>query len=263
MTRRITSQEIDSISFQPQMMGDRNLFQPSTPHKHFAEQASRGMFAFGMDGTMDTLSLVIQIIGFAMVILLYFMGIGNKEFPNMSESCITLLLFFVGGISGQFAVSFVERREIRILNKWNVNTPVQAIITAALCLVAQVVVQILFGLKLFQVTVWMVYAFYVSAAVAEESLFRGVLCKVIFEVGEKISTHKLILGIIAALGTGAVFGIAHQRYWSLPAVFWGTIICGIVLSFGYLTSDNLTVPIFAHAVINFMASANIVQTLQK
>lgn len=154
-----------------------------------------------------------------------------------------------------------------IANQFEMPTTLYDAIYATACnLVPQVIVLLLMQAKLFEVATADVYAFYISAAVMEEFLYRG--CIIMWTQGllariikPKNEADALPINIFCIILSGAIFMAAHTGYYGNLYLMMAVLLGGLSQGFWYLKSKNLLVVIVAHIGINFSASGSVVQSL--
>jgi len=106
-----------------------------------------------------------------------------------------------------------------------------------------------------------VYAFFISAAIIEETLFRGGLVMLIQAILYKFTKAMMIANWGSIVISAILFSASHVAYWNDPFLLALTFFGGCSQGYFYLKTRTLLVPIFAHTAINFAASGSVVQTL--
>jgi membrane protease YdiL (CAAX protease family) len=89
--------------------------------------------------------------------------------------------------------------------------------------------------------------FSVLMGVAEECFFRLWLCNFFYLVSK-----SMVLSIVVSSGIWTIYHIA--RYQGQPSAFFVIFGAGCILGFVMLTSRRADAPIFAHGVVNYIAS---------
>lgn len=134
----------------------------------------------------------------------------------------------------------------------------------------QILIQLLLGEGLFQVVAGDVYAFFISAAISEELIFRAFLCIVvqtlfskIFQVQNKDKQKGKIylVNIITASISGLLFMIGHVRYYGDIVAILITLIAGFSQALWFMYSKSM-IPIMAsHVFINILAAGTLLASL--
>ena len=89
--------------------------------------------------------------------------------------------------------------------------------------------------------------FSVLMGVAEECFFRLWLCNFFFRI-----SRSMVLSIVVSSGIWTIYHIA--RYQGQPSAFFVIFGAGCILGFVMLSSHRADAPIFAHGVVNYIAS---------
>jgi membrane protease YdiL (CAAX protease family) len=89
--------------------------------------------------------------------------------------------------------------------------------------------------------------FSVLMGVAEECFFRLWLCNFFFKI-----SRSMVLSIVVSSGIWTIYHIA--RYQGQPSAFFVIFGAGCILGYVMLASRRADAPIFAHGVVNYIAS---------
>lgn len=212
--------------------------------------------------TIDKISLIIQLIALLSLTTVGLLNLNNTEYPLLWRDSFKMTFFILIGLVLQLLTSFYSNDGIKIGNLYDEEKTInQAMITCLIVVAIQVSIYIFFNQFVFQVTAIEVYAFFVSSAIAEESLYRAGIIGAGMIIFKKQIGNYYIRAFILVLVTSLMFVFTHQRYLGIPHLFWGTFLSGIALGTAFVYSKNPLVVIIAHALINFISSGSIVQTL--
>lgn len=190
---------------------------------------------------------------------------GSEDYPTVASDAGTILLKGSIGLMVMVAFRlFVGKETTNFIGA--VKTPIEKYFYAILSYFAIQIVIILISGAIFQVAQVDVYAFYISAGIMEELLYRGALVMIVqFLLAKFTETHKYPalwgITVFTAMISGIVFAAVHTRYWGNITMLAITFLGGVSQAIWYQHTKNLTVPILAHAVINFVASGSLLQTL--
>lgn len=219
-----------------------------------------------IDNPIDILAIVFGLIGLLVLFYLRVKYTGSVDYPTISDDAATLLLKGIIGLSIILAIRLFWGKETVNFAGF-VRTPIEYFLYAIGCyFVIQILIILISSAGIFQVEVADVYAFYISAAVIEELIYRGALVMgVQFLIAKVIEEYKYpnlwLSTIISALISGLVFAAVHTRYWNSPVNLLITFLGGVSQAVWYQYTKNLSVPIFAHVIVNFVASGSLLQTL--
>lgn len=218
-----------------------------------------------IDSPIDLLSLLIAIAGMLTLFLLRVIYTGSEEFPNMESETMSLLIKGFIGLSVMLAFRvLIGKKETDLFGF--VKTKIEFWGYAIACYFAIQIIVIILGEAVFQVSEGAVYAFFISAAIMEELLYRGALVMIVQYISARVlETHKypLLWGstIFSAIISGLIFMAVHTRYWGDPISMAITFLGGVSQAIWYQYTKNLSVPMLAHMLINFVASGSLLQTL--
>ncbi|MBD3343093.1 MAG: CPBP family intramembrane metalloprotease [Candidatus Lokiarchaeota archaeon] len=136
---------------------------------------------------------------------------------------------------------------------FNINTGFFAMITLVGAMVTQVLSQYVLTITNTEQALY-----YVFSSVCEELFFRLFLINLLlmFDQEKKLTT-KLIAVLIAAVG----FAAFHQNYYGNIGLLVGVFLGGCVFGIAYILTDDITVPILAHFILNIIATGNWLVTL--
>lgn len=207
------------------------------------------------------ITVIFPILGLSIIAI---QNYGNPEYPTLSLECVKYLgALFAGTLGYIFSSWAMHDGQFVISWKWGRNDGSIFILTIVVILGIQLSVA---ATAFFQVTALDVYFFYVSAAPAEEMLYRGGILFFILVFLTKMDKREempyFIKSIIAILVSSLLFALAHQDYYDNMPVLIGTLACGVMFGVAFCASKgNLLITIVIHALFNFGAAGNIVQTL--
>lgn len=196
------------------------------------------------------------VVGLLLAVPLFVLGVGFESTP-------TLVALLLGGQVGFFAAGYLYARRyglrVRLARPGSTDLAYAAGGTVAALAFATVASVVLDGLGFTPesvldgfvasdplVLVWLAVLSIVVVAPAEEYLFRGVV---------QGRLRGAFGPVGAILGASLLFGSMHFGNWtgSLGTVVgWALLIAGVGVIMGllYERTNNLTVPIIAHAVYN-------------
>lgn len=132
----------------------------------------------------------------------------------------------------------------------------------------QIVIQLLLGEGLFQVVAGDVYAFFISAAISEELIFRAFLCIVVQTLFSKILLVQnkqpgkiYLVNIITAIISGLLFMISHVRYYGDMVAIFITFFGGISQALWLMYSKSMIPIMSSHVFVNIMAAGTLLASL--
>lgn len=134
----------------------------------------------------------------------------------------------------------------------------------------QVVIQLVLGEGLFQVVAGDVYAFFISAAISEELLFRVFLCIMVQTLLSKYvriqnkNTEKskvYSVNLITACISGIIFMISHVRYYNNIVAVMITIFGGISQALWFMYSKSVIPIMTSHVFVNILAAGTLLASL--
>lgn len=212
---------------------------------------------------VDIAFLLIKIITIIGLGILYLVFLNDPTLPGGPRSCLKLITFIIIGTAFEFLACMAHHGKIIFKTTWSEMSLFQFGLTFGGIIGIQLLIQ---GISVFNVTVGQVYAFYIFAAIAEESLFRAGLCNFLLGITKSIGSDKnsyIIRSIISVLITSVVFMISHEAYYEFPLLLLTTFLSSIVLGASYcISKGNILVCVLSHGFNNAAAASSIVQTLQ-
>jgi membrane protease YdiL (CAAX protease family) len=210
--------------------------------------------------------MVLGIVGITFLALMFIavVNYNNPRFPTLTFQCVKYMGALLAGTFGYIVSSWLMNDNKFVISwKWGEKDGSIALWTIGLVLIIQLTVSMT---AFFQVTVFEVYAFYVSAAPAEEMLYRGgmvfFILAILMKIDEKEEISYVAKSVFAIIVSSLLFAIAHQDYYDNIPILIGTLLSGAVFGASFCASKgNIIIPIFVHALFNFGAAGNIVQSL--
>jgi membrane protease YdiL (CAAX protease family) len=215
--------------------------------------------------TINRIVLVIEIFFAMSLTTLFIYNIDNVEYPNLSRDSLVNLGYLMVGLVFQLIVVAWQSHNIVIKKTISLEiTLLLSFFTFIGCAIIQFAVTLTLQPQVTQVSVAEIYMFFASAAVAEESLFRGGIVGLFYVGSIKNVQHKnkKLISILISTFAGAIsFVTIHVRYFAIPAALLITVLTGILLSIVYAINKNLLVTIIVHVAINVFVTGMYVQTL--
>ncbi|NMB82397.1 MAG: CPBP family intramembrane metalloprotease, partial [Ignavibacteria bacterium] len=92
------------------------------------------------------------------------------------------------------------------------------------------------------------------SAVCEELFFRLFLISVILKVS--VFSNEVFLKITAVVTQALAFMIVHQNYYGDPGMLFGVFLGGCIFGIAYVWKRDISITIFAHFLLNLIATAN-------
>jgi membrane protease YdiL (CAAX protease family) len=214
--------------------------------------------------TLMKIVLLIEAVGIFSLSMLFILNLDNDEFPRLASDSLEFVILLVIGISLQIAVVYFDSHRVKVKDKIPETTLLLSFLTFIVTVVIQGVITLTLQPSVAQVSVVQVYAFFISAAIAEEAFFRGGVVGLTYVIAINNIHHKQkrIISILLSTLVGALtFTMLHVRYYAIPAALIITLLTGILLSIVYAINKNLLVTIIVHVAVNIFATGALVQTL--
>lgn len=134
----------------------------------------------------------------------------------------------------------------------------------------QIIIQLVLGEGFFQVVAGDVYAFFISAAISEELLFRAFVCIVVQTLLSKLIRVQnkdqekgkvYLVNIITAIFSGFLFMLGHVRYYGDIVAILITLIGGFSQALWFIYSKSMIPIMVSHVFINIMAAGTLLASL--
>ena len=172
---------------------------------------------------IDRTSFIIQLIALLSLVTVGFSNMNNLEYPLISRDSFKMCGYLLFGLFLQGVLSIAINGTIKFGNLYDEEKTVfQAGLTLGIVALIQVTVYFLFNQAIFQVTAIDVYAFFISSAIAEESLLRaGMIPAGMILLKNKTRDPKYLAVILLVIGT--------LFYMFLDPTFLIYIVIGLVI----------------------------------
>jgi len=216
-----------------------------------------------IDQSIDTISFFMFLIAILSLITIRSAYLYSTEYKHVSSDA-TLLIYLatIALISIILSKLIFAQRLTLLKNKFNFDEILDYVLCSVSYISIQIVVSIIRNAQLFQTTTTDIYAFYVSAAVVEEFVYRLALISVLQAIlVNKMRTDINSINLLLILISAAVFAAVHIRYYTDPYLMILTFMGGASQAFFYLKTKNIFPCLLSHSLINFMAAGSLIQTL--
>ncbi|WP_457556442.1 CPBP family glutamic-type intramembrane protease [Candidatus Harpocratesius sp.] len=226
------------------------------------------------DNPIDIIGLFIGLIAIGAQLILYSVFLMDPDFSPIAPDSLSYVLRGTAALM----IMFVSR--LIFQSKKGKKQPIignqfdpEDILLYVLCIACYFGIQLIImalSETIFQVTAVQVYFFFITGGEIEELIYRGALIMFIQGLlvfiyeknGMKVKNNSdlLPINVICVLISGMLFVFAHGRYLTNFATYSITILGGFSQAFWYVKTKNITVPMLAHAAINFVAAGSLVAT---
>ena len=222
------------------------------------------------DYDFNVINVEVFILGILGVILIF--GIMTDQtlyesYPSLIRDSPQIIILLVIGMAYYVLTRIYEVGKFQIPSfRVEIRNP-EIIKVTTKVLVWMAMTQIL-GLLLtqkftFNVTAVQVYAFFATAAIMEEYIFRIGIGEFMFKTSQNIlkGVPETVIIIIVSIINGIIFAAFHTRYYSQPINMLVVGIGGFSLCY-FLLKYKMELPVFiAHILTNIAVAGTIIQNL--